>query len=305
MNLKWLFYLIFTMSIAACSALKNKQMVEQLPNGHFSIRYNNIDLEIDPDLGARVISAKINDDELLLQERDSLMNWGSTFWLGPQSLWNWPPPEAIQLGKYASEIHGNKLKLTSEIDKRFEYRVTKTFQVNERNNCLEIEYQIINEADSARQIGPWEITVIPSEGAKVFFPAGQEPQNTKSNIQFENKNEIAWFAYEHENMSDWQKMFHNPSAGWLAHINKNRTLFIKTFEIVSPNEIAPGQGNVEVYISKKSEYIELENHGKYTLLQPGASLAYKVNWYLTQLPTGINTDEHSEELIKFVIEMVQ
>ena len=58
-------------------------MIEHLQNGHFIIRHDKFLFEIDPDLGARIISAKINDSELLLQERDSLVNWASTFWLAP------------------------------------------------------------------------------------------------------------------------------------------------------------------------------------------------------------------------------
>lgn len=280
-------------------------MIEQVQNGHYIILHDNIGFEIAPNLGARVISAKINGDELLLQERDSLLNWGSTFWVAPQSVWNWPPPQAMHLGNYQSKIDSDRLLLTSNVDPKYGIITSKEFHYNEMKKCLEIHYKIVNETDSVQQYGPWEITVIPAEGAKVFFLMGGEPEGTKSNIKFENHNGIAWFKYEHEKMDVWHKIFNNPAEGWLAHINENKTLFIKSFELISPKDIAPGQGNIEVYISKKFKYIELENHGKYTILPPGESLSYKVNWYISSLPDTISEDQYSEELVKLVRKIIQ
>ena len=295
-----LIYFVSLFFLISCSKMNSNTVIEKLQNGHYSIKHDNIALEIDPDLGARVISAKINEDELLLQERDSLLNWGSTFWLSPQSAWNWPPPQAIHLGNYQSRIEGDRLLLTSKVDAKFGISASKEFHYNEKKKCLEIQYKIVNETDSVQHYGPWEITVVPAEGAKVFFPMGEEPEGTKGNIEFENNNGIAWFKYEHKRMEVWHKIFNNPAEGWLAHINKERTLFIKSFELISPKDIAPAQGNVEVYISKKFKYIELENHGKYTILPPGESLSYKVNWYISKLPDGISADQYTEELVKLV-----
>lgn len=305
MKFEKLGYVVPLVLFMSCSNMKSNSLIEQLQNGHYSIKYDNISLEIDPDLGARIISVKINSKELLLQERDELVNWGSTFWLAPQSLWNWPPPHAIHLGRYEAEINEYRLLFTSDIDAQFGVRSSKEFSFDEEKKCLEIQYKIINESDSALQYGPWEITVVPAKKAKVFFPIGKEPVGTKSTIQFENRDGIAWFDYTPETLSNRQKTFNNTPAGWLAYLNGDRTLFVKTFDDVSPEEIAQGQGNIEVYVSKEFEYIELENHGKYTLLQPGESMKYKVNWYISSLPNSITSDEYSEALIDHVRTIVE
>jgi hypothetical protein len=299
-KLKLLASLIFLVS---CTTMQQKESIEQLPNGNFSLKYDHISIEIDPDLGGRVISAKLDDQELLLQERKELLNWGSTFWLAPQKLWNWPPPAAIHLGSYTAKIHGDSLKLTSEIDEQFACRVSKTFLFNEDRNCLEIEYRIINEADTALEVGPWEITVVPAKGAKVFFARGEEPIGANSNLVFEDKEGIAWFDYDDAALMDAQKIYNNATQGWLAHINGDM-LFVKSFDIIPANSLAPGQGNVEVYVSKKFEYIELENHGKYLRIPAGDSLTYKVKWYFRKLPAEIQKGSYSVELINFVRKVV-
>ena len=278
--------------------------IDILQDGQYLIRSGNISFVVSPNLGARIISAKIDREEILLQERGDLLNWGSTFWLAPQSLWNWPPPEAIHLGKYKTEILGDTLILSSGIDPQFGLRVTKNLHYNDNDNCMEICYEVKNETDSAMQIGPWEVTVVPAEGAKVFYPSGVEPKDVNSNIQFDEVDAVEWFEYLPEKLDDWHKIFRIPKEGWMAHINDDRTLLVKTFETVSNKDLAPGHGNLEVYITKRSKYIELENHGKFSTLKPKESFEYNVNWYVTKLPEEISCDEYSRELVEYVDKLI-
>ena len=136
---------------------------------------------------------------------------------------------------------------------------------------MEIHHKIINESDSVQRYGPWEVTVVPAEGARVFFSLGEEPENTKSNLWYDDQDEIGWFSDDHAKSEAWHKTFNNATEGWLAYIYSDRTLFIKSFTLIHSKNIDPGHGNVEVYVSKKFKYIELENHGKYSQLEPGKS----------------------------------
>lgn len=300
MKIRLFIFLIPVLGMVAYNTVYGQNMIKELPNGHHSLMHKNIAFEIDPDLGARIISAKIDENEVLLQERDGLQNWGSTFWPSPQSQWNWPPPREIHLGKYTADIHGAKLKLQSETDLDLGISVIKWYSFNEQQNCLEIEYQIKNDTDSSMQIGPWEIVCVPAENSNVFFPLGESPENVQSTLEFEDIDGIGWFEYNPDVLAGSQKIFNNAKEGWLAYINENNTLFVKSFPLLSSSEIAPGQGNVEVYVSKTFKYIELENHGKYTLLKPGESLEYTVRWYLLKIPESISNDSYSDELIDFV-----
>ena len=282
-----------------CVSKKQQMMIDKTKGGAYVLSHGNIAITINPNLGARVTSAKLDNAEILLQERDDLVNWGATFWPAPQSRWNWPPPAAIHTGKYVSKIQGEKLIMESESDTTFGLRAIKTFAFGSEENSVSIAYQIFNDSDSAQKVGPWEISCVPAGGI-VFFPLGTIPENTQSNMTMENVDGIGWFRFEADKLQPWQKIFNNASEGWLAHVTKGGVLFIKSFDKVASGNIAPGQGNVEVYVSKEFHYMELENHGKYTLLQPGDSLSYQVKWFITQLPENVSGESFNKELVVLV-----
>ena len=303
-NIKILVLLSLGAMLNACTG-GNTTTIDKLDNGYYSIIHKNLSFTINPALGARVISAKVEDKELLLQERGELLNWGSTFWPSPQSNWNWPPPHAFQFGAYIPEITNDRLILKSEVDPKMGMQTVKTFTFNEKKNCLEIEYQILNDTDSILRVGPWEIVCVPAIGSKVFFPMGTSPKDISSSLEFTKTDGIGWFDFDKENLESNHKLFNNSLEGWLAHINGQRVLFIKTFELVPAEDLPPGQGNVEVYVSKQMEYIELENHGKFTELAPHESLQYTTQWYISDLPESIADTVFSYALIEQVLSIIQ
>ncbi len=286
--------------ISSCTYQGPLSSVSLLDNGCYSINYDHLSFIIDPSLGARVLSAKIDDREILLQERDSLLNWGSTFWPAPQSLWNWPPPRAIHFGAYNARIEDNTLVLKSETDPKLGISAEKRFSVHEKKNFLEIIYKVFNNTDSTTQIGPWEVTCIPARSAKVLFPMDETHVQANNTLEFENRDGIGWFEYNPANLKPSQKMFNDASDGWLACIGQEGTIFIKSFENVAPETIAPGQATVEVYVSKRFGYIELENHGRFQQLKPGESLEYKVRWFLSVLQEEISPHGYSTQLIDHI-----
>ena len=64
---------------------------------------------------------------------------------------------------------------------------------------------------------------------------------------------------------------------------KDGLLFVKTFPDTNISELAPGQGEVEIFAQKDGLYIELENHGPYTTLKPGEHLTYREKWFLREV----------------------
>jgi len=298
--------IFIALSVIFLMNTSNKQTsITKLDNGIYSIESKNQSFLIDPNLGARVLSAKVNGKELLLQKRDFLVNWGATFWPAPQTNWNWPPPYAFQYGKYLPEIQEARLVLTGEVDPKIGLRAVKTFSFDEVKNCLEIEYHIINESDSLAHVGPWEIVCVPADGSKVFLQLGATPENVKSSLAFESHDGIGWFDYDSADLLPDQKLFTNTPEGWLAYINREGILFIKTFEVIPAGELTPGQGNAEVYVSKKMRYIELENHGKFAHLKPHESLDYKVRWFMSELPESVSGKSMSPELMEYIRDIIE
>ena len=93
-------------------------------------------------------------------------------------------------------------------------------------------------------------------------------------------------------------MFSTASEGWLAYVYKG-FLFIKQFPDIDPHDYSPQQGEVEVYINKEKSYIELENQGANSMLQPGQTIEYIVNWYLMPIAQTIKVGIGSEQLVSF------
>ena len=159
---------------------------------------------------------------------------------------------------------------------------------------------MINEGTAEQQLGPWEVTVMPANGASVLHPNGDTPAGASSNVPIELQNDIAWYRYQSEKAKDWHKGYYNANEGWLALIDQHRNVFIKSFPVIDASELAPKQGNIEVYVSGKQEYIEIENHGKFVSLKPGEYFDYEVKWMIRKLPENISDSYLSEEVVSFV-----
>ena len=274
--------------------------IMQNDQGQFVIQYEDLSYTIEPKFGGRIISVQLHGKELLLQEKDGLLNWGSTFWSAPQSDWNWPPPDALYADDFQGRIDDNLVLLESTVDPKFGFKVTKRFRFDTNRKALEIEYKIINQTDSALEVGPWEITCVPSKGAKVFFINGEVPQGTNNNFDVQEVGDVAWIDYDQLTLESFVKHYNSTPEGWLGCIDQNRNLLVKQFDVINASQIAPGQANLEVYINPKMEYVELENHGVYNSLKAGEVLSYRVLWYVQKLPASLSLEDPEKELLNLV-----
>ena len=66
--------------------------------GKFVLTLDSLLFQVDPNMGARVSSVKLEGQEILYVTGDPLAS-GSTFWPSPQS-WGWPPPSALDSDPY-------------------------------------------------------------------------------------------------------------------------------------------------------------------------------------------------------------
>ena len=57
-------------------------------------------------------------------------------------------------------------------------------------------------------------------------------------------------------------------------------MFTKRFADLTPEQPAPGEAEIQVYVNQGKTYIEIENQGAYTALAPGENLSWTVRWYL-------------------------
>ncbi|MFN8254334.1 MAG: DUF4380 domain-containing protein [Bacteroidales bacterium] len=260
----------------------------------------NSELIIDQGFGARIISLKYKNKEILAGSEIHAENFGSTLWTDPQSAWGWPPYETLDAKPYQLNIKNKEYCFTSKPDEKSGFQLSKNFTVSEKDSCFIINYQIKNISKTNQSVGAWEVTRVLPGGMSLFPSAPDSSIMASSNLPGVSlKNGIIWFIYDFDKIKSHAKLFAMGSQGWFAHVIDNM-VFIKTFEDIPTSEIAKEQGEIEIYVNGDQLYTELENHGKHENLKPGQLLNYQVKWYMRTIPSNINKSEGSTDLVHFI-----
>jgi hypothetical protein len=247
--------------------------------------------------GGRIISYTYKNKELLTQAKEN-QNYGSTLWTAPQSAWGWPPSEVFDKNEYTVKNTGRILKMVSQPDSKSGFQLEKKWRLVGAD-VVQVDYKIRNISSKPKSVGAWEVTRVPSGGI-VLFPQGESGKVPKSTlIPDPQKDGVNWISVSKAPLANHVKLFSTAGEGWLAYVIDG-LLFIKQFPDTHPVKYAPEQGEVEVYFHKDKSYIELENQGEYELLEPGKTLNYRVNWRLVAIPTSLNIEVGSKELLTFV-----
>ena len=248
---------------------------DQDATGLYSLQCGHVKMEINAAKGGKILSLKYDDREMLSQLR-----WpeafGSTFWTSPQKEWNWPPVKEFDKNPYTVEQDGGKLKMTSEVSERLKCRVGKTFTTDEKDGAIVVTYTITNDGSEPRKVAPWEITRVENEGGVIFFDAPVDGIWPAGLMDFKAQYGLAWYQTDERNEN---RKVNADGKGWLAYCSRG-LLLVKRFDDLTPEQPAPDEAEVQVYVNRGKAHIELESQGAYQLLQPKESLSWTVRWYL-------------------------
>src|SRR5690606_8180548 len=142
---------------SSAQKLKDKALPE-LNNGIYTIKVQNLVLEIDPAIGGRITSLNHDGINFFTDSSVNSFNWGSTFWPSPQSEWNWPPSSEIDNKPYSHKIQDNTLVMVSQKDPKTGFVITKTFSGSKRKGSFILKYTITNQSDRSQKVAPWEVS---------------------------------------------------------------------------------------------------------------------------------------------------
>lgn len=279
------------------SATLSAQTITNNEDGKYTLKVGEVSMTVDASKGAKILSYKYGDKEVLSQTRMP-NSFGSTFWTSPQSEWNWPPVPEYDTKPYQAEVNGNKLILTGEKSKRFGYSVRKEFTTDAKDNAIVITYTIVNQSGETRKVAPWEISRVPN-GGLIFFDAKEvTPANNMETMPFVYEKKAAWYTLDESRKN---RKINADGKGWLAFCD-NGLLFVKKFPDLKPAEPAPAEAEIQIYVNTGKTFVEIEEQGAYTTLQPGEELSWTVRWYLepTDLPA-----EPSKALLKKARKMIK
>ena len=268
-----LFSLLIVAAFGSISASAATQ--QDAEEGKYSLKCGNLTMTIDAAKGGKILSFKYDDREIISQLR-----WpeafGSTFWTSPQKEWNWPPVKEFDKNPYTVEQDGQTLRMTSEVSERLKCRVGKVFTTDEKDGAIVITYTITNEGDQPRKVAPWEVTRVQNEGGLIFFDAPVDGIWPAGLMDFKAEHGLAWYQTDERNEN---RKVNADGKGWLAYCSRG-LLLVKRFDDLTPEQPAPDEAEIQVYVNRGKAHIELESQGAYQLLQPKESLSWTVRWYL-------------------------
>lgn len=262
------------MASATCMAQWGPRRPQLQPAQNYDLKVGKVSMRIDAANGARITSLKYDTTEVISQNPMPNM-YGSTFWTSPQKEWNWPPVQEHDILGYDVEQKDGLLTMTSKLSSKIPLRIRKQFATDEKDKCIIVTYTITNEGQEPRKVAPWEITRVPAEGT-IYFDAPLESITPAGLMNFQKDDSYVHFDID---QADKQRKINADGTGWLGYTN-NGLLLLKRFQDLKADEPAPDEAEIQVYVHQGKVYVELEEQGAYTQLQPGQSLSWAVRWYL-------------------------
>ncbi len=249
---------------------------------------------VDAQSGGRILAFSVEGQNALVPTGPQI---GSTFWPSPQEAWGWPPPPTLDSAPYTIERIERGIRLQSAACEQTFLQLVKTLTLDGR--VMRVRYAMTNVANEPRAWAPWEITRI--YGGLTFYKS-EQPALPKSTGQATFDGRHVWHEYAPQQQEDHEKIFGNGSAGWIANAH-NGLLLVKRFSTIEDlNQVAPGEAEVEIYAhgDPLNAYIEMEQQGAYTSIEPGDTLEWEVDWFLHTLPASIDYQMGSTALVEAV-----
>lgn len=222
---------------------------------------------------------------------------GSTFWISPQSRWNWPPPAELDSAEWTALIdeEAMKIELVSPVCRSLNVQVTKSYTVDLSIGAIVLTYSIANTGKAAREYAPWEITRV-SPGGLSFYPAGTGKSRSGSFAAMPGMTALSTVWIDYRGTQGQRKLFADGAEGWLAHTDGS-LLLLKSFDNIDPSQAAPGEAEIELFST--SAYGEVEQQGAYVSIPAGGSVSWQVTWLLRALPAGLKFEAGSQALLDY------
>ncbi|GMG87954.1 hypothetical protein MNKW57_22750 [Biformimicrobium ophioploci] len=262
-----------------------------------TLREGVLTVSIDPALGGRVTGLSLGNHEFLSGSDVHANNFGSTFWLSPQTIWNWPPVAAHDSGVYTT-LEESPRKVTMASQAGAGAIVEKSVDVL-APDLIRLDYRVTAQKPFP-ELAAWQISRVANRGL-AFAPVTPETVQVvrgAMDISVDDSG-IMWLALDPDAPLREGKVIANGSEGWLAFVDSGH-LYLKIYPLVNPAHMATGEGDIELYLSGEKPYLELELQSAAQALAEGETLDWFTYWLVEPVPAGIELTRGSSELIAYV-----
>ena len=282
-------------------------------NGKYVLEFGDILFEVDPADAGRVVTFSLGGKNVLLLSSENTTpdrNYGSIFWPSPQSAWgtsDWPPIPELDSQPFTASVEGNTIVMTQGATSvRSSLMLVKRYTPVLNAQAIDIEYTLTNKASAAASWAGWEISRVHQNGI-TFWPTGTKSFDVTKGppalppAKIMNQGGVSWY----KNVAADKvvgKYNADCAEGWMAQASSD-TLFVKRFDDVPVDKLAPGEGDCELFSGES--YVEIEPQGAYQSLAAGASLKFKVRWYLRKLTDMSIVTVGNTQLVSMVRDVIK
>jgi len=285
-------------------------LVQPVVRGDLDVlEFGALSFAVNPSLGARITSFKLDGDELLTDATANPKFFGSTLWTSPASDWGVPgtfvPPAIVDSDPYMTTVSADGvITATSKpsIANNKHLVIGKVFHADLAKNAIVIDYKITNTGAATFRLSHWEVTRVWPNGL-MFFPSGTtiKLDFLAQLVQVKQAQGYTWYDNTTHLMGKGEsKAGSDSSGGFIAQVaphTKGDLLFIKAFQGTPAAAAPPGHYPVEFFCNDPHTYVEIEDHSSYNDIAAGATYTQTVTWYLRRLPVGTDRSAGSAALI--------
>ncbi len=260
------------------------------------VRISNgkIKLAVDLEVGGRVMEYSKNGNNVIFVRTDNDVKSsdpdGGRCDFGPEKLA--PPHPETWLGKWELvEKKSNYIKIKSPIAKTAGVQLVREFTLDKKSSHLEFVQTIINVSDSPKRYCHWSRTFGERNGICLAplnpnsrFPKGYMVYVRGSKLDFGPA------GGENERVRDGvleilgppeNPKFVTDGSDWLAYVTQDNQLFVKKFKVFDDKVYGEMTGATVSLWYNKDGICEIEPIGPWEWIEPGKSISFTEDWYLT------------------------
>jgi hypothetical protein len=296
--------IILALAFLSCDPEIAVTTITENTDGTWTMTMGNASLTINPSDGAKDISLKINGTEFLTGKEVRKQYYGSSLWLAPQKKY-WPQPDPLDYGNYKVEKTNHGLIFKSEMDSKTGFGYTKYIFPDPADKSFIHRYSIRNISDTLKSFAAWEVTRHPKTGLSVFPEGDSTVPGTRyldPSIPMLKSDGMVWHSYDPSQKNHpgkGSKANFDVKNGWVAYILGKHAL-VKIFPDVSPARMVPGELDVEIYVDRQYDYIEIETLSELVELAPGESFDWQVEWRMLEIPESLEIRPGNKKLAGFI-----